>query len=140
MFAEKSVAALVMFSAQLFHYDSQYTLTVSHDIVFQYILVNEGRSYNSANGRFTASVAGVYMFTVQYCPYTNKKIYLDIVHAGRSLQCSTNWERDDIVCASMQAFAKVAVGDTISVRSRHSGILYHNSNSWNSFSGLLIRV
>ncbi|KAH3815747.1 hypothetical protein DPMN_144278 [Dreissena polymorpha] len=53
-----------MFHAR--HLDGTYTYTVNQDVVFKTILANEGGGNDSNTGRFTASVAGVYMFTLQY--------------------------------------------------------------------------
>ncbi|KAH3815755.1 hypothetical protein DPMN_144286 [Dreissena polymorpha] len=48
------------------------------------------------------------MFTVQYCPYTSKWAWPEIVHEGRSLQRSGHYEASTAVCASMQAFLRLS--------------------------------
>ncbi|KAH3815731.1 hypothetical protein DPMN_144262 [Dreissena polymorpha] len=124
------------------HLDGQYTYTANQDVVFKTVLANEGGGYDPNTGRFTSSVAGVYMFTVQYCPTSRKYASLDIVHDGKSLQRSFHYEVDEVVCVGMQAFAKVAIGGKVWVRGVHvtSDIYSYESYRWSSFAGLLIRV
>ncbi|KAH3693307.1 hypothetical protein DPMN_192711 [Dreissena polymorpha] len=89
------------------------------DVVFKTVLVNEGGGYDSNTGRFTASVAGVYMFTVQYTLFTNKWAFFELVHEGRPLQRSSHLEKDTAVSVSMQVFAKVSKGGKVWVRVMH---------------------
>ncbi|KAH3693305.1 uncharacterized protein LOC127863110 [Dreissena polymorpha] len=131
---------LVMFHAR--HLDGQHTYNANQDVVFKTVLVNEGGGYDSNSGRFTASVAGVYMFTVQYCSYSSNWAIPEIVHEGRSLQRSGHNDANYHVCTSMQAFAKVVKGDKVWVRSTYSSSKIYTDESlrWSSFAGLLIRV
>ncbi|KAH3815754.1 hypothetical protein DPMN_144285 [Dreissena polymorpha] len=131
-----------MFHAR--HLDGHHSYTANQDMVFKTVLTNEGGGYDSNTGRFTASVAGVFMFTVQYCSYTSKWAFPEIVHEGRPLQRSGHFETAEAVCASMQAFAKVAIRDKVWVRAcsaySTSDIYSEEIRRWNSFAGLLIRV
>ncbi|KAH3693241.1 uncharacterized protein LOC127863145 [Dreissena polymorpha] len=137
---EQIVVPLVIFHARL-HIEAKHTLTGNQVVVFKTVLVNEGRGYDPTTGHFTASVAGVYMFTVQYCPYVAVGIYLEITHEGKPLQRSNHYEKDSYVCVSMQAFAKVAMGEKVWVRSLYSGDLNHNEPyQWNSFAGFLVHL
>ncbi|KAH3693310.1 hypothetical protein DPMN_192714 [Dreissena polymorpha] len=134
--------SLVMFHAR--HLDGQFSYANGQDVVFKTVRVNEGRGYDSSTRRFTASVAGVYMFSVQYCPYRNNWTFLEIVHEERPLQRSTHKDGDaeQHVCVSMQAFAKVAIGEKVWVRGVQatSYIYSYELYEWSSFAGLLIRV
>ncbi|KAH3693312.1 complement C1q tumor necrosis factor-related protein 5-like [Dreissena polymorpha] len=131
---------LVMFHAR--HLDGQYTYAANQDVVFKTVLANEGGGYDPNTGHFKASVAGVYMFTVQYCPFTKKYGCFGIVHDGKPLQRSFHYETDSAVCVSMQAFAKVAKGDRVWVRGSYvtSEIYSYEGERWSGFAGLLIRV
>ncbi|XP_052233698.1 complement C1q tumor necrosis factor-related protein 3-like [Dreissena polymorpha] len=138
---EKSAIPQVRFHARLS--DGHRSYTTNQDVVYSTVLINDGGGYSPTTGHFTAPVAGVYMFTVQYCPYSNKYAYLEIVHAGRDLQRSMHngQEGATSVCVSMQAFTKVAMGDKVWVRAISSSEIYHfGSSRWNSFAGLLISL
>ena len=95
------VGPLVMFHAR--HLEGQHTYNTNQDVVFRTVIVNEGGGYDSNSGRFTASVAGVYMFTVQYCSSASNWAIPEIVHEGRSLQRSGHRNASTAVCTSMQA-------------------------------------
>ena len=112
------VRPLVMFHAR--HLYGLHTYYTNQDVVFKTVLVNEGGGYDSNSGRFTASVAGVYMFTVQYCSSYANWAWPEIVHEGRSLQRSGHNDANHHVCTSMQAFAKVVKGDKVWVRNTAS--------------------
>ncbi|KAH3693246.1 hypothetical protein DPMN_192650 [Dreissena polymorpha] len=138
---EQIVVPLVIFHAQLNYVNGKHTFTDNQAVVFKTVLVNEGRGYDPATGHFTASVAGVYMFAVQFCPYAGSSVYLEITHEGKPLQRSYHYEKDTYVCVSMQAFAKVAMGEKVWVRSISSGDLYHyESHQWSSFAGFLVHL
>ncbi|KAH3755674.1 hypothetical protein DPMN_190372 [Dreissena polymorpha] len=42
-------------------------MTSGNYVIFASVYVNEGLGYNRSNGRFTVSVTGLYVFTVQHC-------------------------------------------------------------------------
>ncbi|XP_052258501.1 uncharacterized protein LOC127863157 [Dreissena polymorpha] len=135
---KEQIVPLVIFHALL---QTDIILFVNLAVAFKTVLVNEGRGYDPATGNFTASVAGVYMFTVQYCPYANSYVYLEITHEGKPLQRSKHFNNDTEVCASMQAFAKVAMGEKVWVRSCCTVRLYQReSYQWNSFAGFLVHL
>ncbi|KAH3693257.1 hypothetical protein DPMN_192661 [Dreissena polymorpha] len=138
---EQIVVPLVIFHALLHTDGIKHPLTSNKVVAFKTVLVNEGRGYDPATGNFTASVAGVYMFTVQYCTYTASYSYLEITHEGKPLQRSYHYDKDSAACVSMQAFAKVAMGEKVWVRSLSSGDLYHyGDNMWSSFAGFLVHL
>ncbi|KAH3815735.1 hypothetical protein DPMN_144266 [Dreissena polymorpha] len=106
---------LVLFYAR--HLDGQHAYIVHQDVAFKTILVNDGESYDSNTGRFTASVPGVYMFKLHYNHYTNIRANLEIVRDGRPLQSPGQYEGSYAVSVCMQAFAKVTIGDMVWMRS-----------------------
>ncbi|KAH3755665.1 hypothetical protein DPMN_190363 [Dreissena polymorpha] len=69
-------------------------MTTGKDVIFTAVNVNEGQGYNRSNGRFTVSVAGLYVLTVQYCIQDAKWSDLEIVHEGRTLQRAVYQEGD----------------------------------------------
>ncbi|KAH3693248.1 hypothetical protein DPMN_192652 [Dreissena polymorpha] len=140
--SEQSVP-LVIFHALLHTGITKHRLPGNQAVAFKTVLVNEGRGYDPATGNFMASVAGVYMFTVQYCPDANSYVYLEITHEGKPLQRSKHFNKDTEVCVSMQAFAKVAMGEKVWVRSLSSGDIWlyqRESYQWNSFAGFLVHL
>ncbi|KAH3810086.1 uncharacterized protein LOC127836458 [Dreissena polymorpha] len=136
---ENSSVPHVMFHARQTT-TGQRSYTTNQDVVFPTVLINDGGWYSPITGHFTASVAGVYMFMVQFCPYLHKWAYLEIVHAGRALQSSGHKGEDVIVCVSMQAFAKVAIGDEVWVRISATSEIYHDDTRSTSYAGLLISL
>ncbi|KAH3697888.1 hypothetical protein DPMN_085400 [Dreissena polymorpha] len=137
---EQIVVPLVIFHSRL-HINGKHTLIANQAVVFKTVLVNEGRGYDPATGHFTASVAGVYMFAVQYCPYTASHVFVEITHEGKPLQRSYHYDKDSYPCVSMQAFAKVAMGEKVWVRIMYSSDFWHyEAEAWSSFAGLLVHL
>ncbi|KAH3807737.1 uncharacterized protein LOC127835623 [Dreissena polymorpha] len=111
------------------------------DLVFPTVEVNEGEGYDPSNGIFTASIPGMYLFSVQYCAYSQKYVYLEIVNQGKTLQRSSNSGRsEDWPCMTMQASTVVAKGHQVWVRTTSTSTLYDSSVRYTSFSGTLIHV
>ncbi|KAH3805318.1 uncharacterized protein LOC127835478 [Dreissena polymorpha] len=135
-----SVVPVVMFYARL-QPSGSFTYTKHQAVVFKTVLVNVSGGYDPDTGQFTASVAGVYMFTVQYCTISGKTSYFEIVHDGKSVQRSQHGHANYYGCVTMQAFAMVAMGEKVWVRSTlpDNGVYQDDVNYWNSFAGMLIR-
>ncbi|XP_052216575.1 uncharacterized protein LOC127834603 isoform X2 [Dreissena polymorpha] len=111
------------------------------DVIFHTVEENVGQGYDPASGKFTASVPGMYLFSVQYCVYTKKNVHLEIVHQGKTLQRSANYDNaSDYPCVTMQVSTVVAMGHQVWVRSTGSSTLYADSQRYTSFSGTLIHV
>ncbi|KAH3693318.1 uncharacterized protein LOC127863122 [Dreissena polymorpha] len=136
----KNIVPVVLFHARLNVGDISYN--ENDRIPYRDVVVNEGGGYDQYTGIFTASVGGVYMFTVQSCNAKNKWASFEIVHGGRPLQRSNIWDKENRICSSMQSFAKVAIGEKIWVRSTWDNIVVYSDTKyfWNTFSGLLIHI
>ncbi|KAH3859890.1 hypothetical protein DPMN_102711 [Dreissena polymorpha] len=116
-------------------------LSGGHDVVFPTVEVNEGQGYDPSTGKFTASIPGMYLFSVQYCVNQKKDAGLEIVHQGKTLQRSHNYVRsDDYPCVTMQVSAPVATGHQVWVRTTIASNLFNGSNAFTLFSGTLIHV
>ncbi|KAH3804586.1 uncharacterized protein LOC127836304 [Dreissena polymorpha] len=116
-------------------------LSGAQDVVFPTVDVNEGQGYDPSTGKFTASIHGMYLFSVQYCVENNKVVHLEIVHGGKTLQRSTEYDSSAYFrCVTMQVSSVVAMGDMVWVRSTESSMLFSDSIRYNSFSGTLIHV
>ncbi|KAH3805375.1 hypothetical protein DPMN_133678 [Dreissena polymorpha] len=116
-------------------------LSGGQDVVFPTVEVNEGQGYDPSTGKFTASIPGMYLFTVQYCVNYNNYVRLELVHGGKTLQRSTHYDAPGAYpCVTMQASALVAMRDMVWVRTTDSSKLYADSFRYNSFAGTLIHV
>ncbi|KAH3805423.1 hypothetical protein DPMN_133726 [Dreissena polymorpha] len=113
----------------------------NQDVIFPTVTVNEGQGYNPGTGRFTVSVPGMYLFSVQMCVTNEKHCYLEIVQQGTTLQRSVFGDKSGYhSCVTMQAAAHVASGDQIWVRATSSCYMTADSLRYNSFLGALIHV
>ncbi len=58
-------------------------------------MANDGGGYDPNTGKFTAPVAGMYIFTVQYCPFDDSFAGFGIVQEGKPLQRSAHksWDK-----------------------------------------------
>ncbi|KAH3755667.1 hypothetical protein DPMN_190365 [Dreissena polymorpha] len=91
--------------------------TTGKDVIFTAVNVNEGQGYNRPNGRFTVSVPGLYVFTVQHCIQYARYSALEIVHQGKTLQRAVYEQSDNVhSCSSMQAFTMAAMAVQIWVK------------------------
>ncbi|KAH3809851.1 hypothetical protein DPMN_138231 [Dreissena polymorpha] len=82
--------------------------------MFKDVMANEGASFEPNTGQFTASVPGVYMFIVQYCPDTSKWAFLSIVSERGALIRSAHKGKTSGMCVSMQT--KVLIGEKVWVQ------------------------
>ncbi|KAH3805335.1 hypothetical protein DPMN_133635 [Dreissena polymorpha] len=116
-------------------------LSGGQDVVYPTVEVNEGQGYDPSTGKFTASITGIYLFTVQNCVHYQKYGQLEIVHGGKTLQRSTHYDSGGAYpCVTMQVSAAVAMGDMVWVRATGLSKLYTDSVRYNSFSCTLIHV
>ncbi|KAH3787905.1 hypothetical protein DPMN_166036 [Dreissena polymorpha] len=49
-------------------------LSSGQDVVFPTVDVNEGQGYEPSSGKFTTSIPGMYLFSVQYCVSTSNQV------------------------------------------------------------------
>ncbi|KAH3755699.1 uncharacterized protein LOC127848814 [Dreissena polymorpha] len=120
---------------------AQLTMTPGHDVIFTSVNVNEGQGYNPSNGRFTVSVAGLYVFTVQHCIQYVKYSDLEIVHQGKTLQRAVYQDGDSLnSCSAMQAFTMATMADQIWVKTTGACFFFEDSIRYTSFSGALIHT
>ncbi|KAH3805343.1 hypothetical protein DPMN_133644 [Dreissena polymorpha] len=109
------------------------------DVIFPMVEVNEGQGYDPSSGKFTASIPGMYLFSVQYCAYNKKQVSLDIVHQGKTLQRSYFYDgASNYPCVIMQVSASIVTGHQVWVRTYDSTSLYADSWRYTSFSGTWI--
>lgn len=115
-------------------------LDADQDVIFPLIELNEGSGYNSSSGIFYASVAGLYMFSVQYCTMYGQNAWLAIVKNGTLIQVARNYgSSGSSPCATMQVISTMALGDTVWVRTVARTELHEQDGLYRStFSGVLL--
>lgn len=118
-------------------------ITSTAAIVFEDVYVNRGNHYSASNGRFTAPVAGTYLFAANFLKrsgsgrlaFTKNDAYYG---SGNGHTYSGNAGGAEIPHAAT-IIITLAAGDYVNVvASVDSGDVYGNSNSHNSFSGFLL--
>lgn len=116
-------------------------ITGTAAIVFEDVYVNRGSCYNSANGRFTAPVAGTYMFSANFLKRSGSGRLLfhknDTYYGSGNSQVYAAATVDTPLAATI--IITLAVNDYVNVIvSIDAGDVYGNPNSHNGFSGFLI--
>ena len=103
-------------------------LDANQDVIFTFIELNEGSGYNSSSGIFTASIAGLYMFSVV------------IFKNGTLIQVArNNGSSGSSPCATMQVISTIAVGDPVWIRTVARTELHENDGLYRStFYGVLL--
>lgn len=118
--------------------------TVPGVVIFDTASVNVGGHYNILNGRFTAPVAGTYLFTVYIMSYTTTNTFNDAwlrKNAGSSLvgYWLRPWSGNTTGAVnSMSAYITLAASDFIEFYVNNGPAFYSDGNAWIRFGGHLI--
>jgi len=98
--------------------------------------------YDASTGRFTASIAGLYLFTVNACVQSSSYLNLQIVQDDAPLLASSHYGLSGTnPCFSLQAFADLTSGQQVWVKcANYCNNYHHDADSiWMQFSGALIQ-
>lgn len=102
-------------------------------------LHDQGSGYSSTTGVVSAPVRGVYMFTVQICPYSHQTVTYGITVNGNDVMRSSHEGHDVHTCVTFDAVAVLKTEDQVWVTCLHGGEeIYQNMDHWNTFSGVLL--
>jgi len=117
------------------------TLTSGQDVIFQRTISNEGSGYNATTGRFTCTIPGLYLFTIQHCVETGRHSHMKIVKNDLRLMvgavCGATGGPGP--CTTVQAYVRLQAGEHIWARASYASYLYDDVNRMNAFSGALIQ-
>lgn len=123
---------------------SSYTLGNNATFVFNRVTSNIGSHYNSSTGRFTAPVAGKYLFifqTILIGAYTsaaikyyknNSRIYGGDIHFSPNPSPSNEWTN-----VTNNQIVTMNANDYIEVRNLGPTVTYHGDH-WAHFTGMLL--
>ena len=124
--------------------DASYTLGNNDTFVFNRVMSNIGSHYNSSTGRFTAPVAGKYLFifqTILIGAYAsaaikyyknNGRIYGGDIHFSPNPSPSNSWTN-----VTSNQIVTMNANDYIEVRNIGLNVTYHGDH-WAHFTGMLL--
>lgn len=106
-------------------------------VVFDKVTLNEGKAYDSASGKFTASLDGTYSFTWTTLTTGGKYFISEIMHNGKVI--SKNYTdgrgRDGYEMSTSHANIKMKKGDKVWIRT-HENYGQNAVGGWCYFSGV----
>ncbi|XP_053390659.1 heavy metal-binding protein HIP-like [Mercenaria mercenaria] len=111
-------------------------------IVFADVETNDGSAYNSANGEFTAPVAGTYVFYSHILSQVNKNVETALQINGNNKLYLYSGGGQYQGSGSNMAVVHLNVGDIVKmVKHGPWGIKpFYIHHAWSSFSGFLLRI
>jgi hypothetical protein len=111
-------------------------------LVFERVITNEGSGYNNTTGIFTASIKGLYLFTVHICASHKKWSTIGLVLDGTFVARSTNYNSHSFSCGSVSVIVKMETGRQVWVANVYGSnrhVLAGEDNYvMNTFSRVLI--
>jgi hypothetical protein len=138
LISDQIVTPTVAFKARLDTYSAAPTGQV---IVFPIVLFNKGDAYSSETGKFTATTDGSYLFTIAFCLFNGKHLYVYIMVDGVAYTRTNIYGDTNHDCVTADAVSVLKAGQSVWVQPHGSAsgtIIYQDSVSWNTFSGVLL--
>ncbi|KAL4233764.1 hypothetical protein ACF0H5_008442 [Mactra antiquata] len=117
-------------------------------IIFQDIMLNNGKAYDSSTGIFTVPVNGTYLFTIHICVSAGKNFIYGIVYDDILNTSGIFYDSRGNICYTGDAIMQLDVGQKVWLKCLSNGsstdILFGDTSStysyWNTFSGILVHV
>ncbi|VDH99682.1 Hypothetical predicted protein [Mytilus galloprovincialis] len=110
-----------------------------HTFIFHNITTNIGNSYNKHTGIFTATAAGVYVFSVGVFPYSSAHIPVEIVKNSDVIGSMSTGSGAYNSFASSTIVVQLSIGDACYIRTSSSvtpsGSIYSRAEARTSFAG-----
>ena len=106
-------------------------------VIFDKVLLNEGKAYNQRTGEFTATIEGVYSFSWKTLTNSGKYFVSEIVHNGNPIafnHCDARGISTGYASTSNQANIKMKKRDKVWIRGQGSNGIFAVGN-WCDFSG-----
>lgn len=105
------VTSTVAFKARL---ATDTAVTIGTAIMFTNVMFNEGGAYSPDTGMFTASVSGIYMFSLALCAKYQTTVVISIMIEGKKYTMTTFYG-DSLVdkCLSADTVAIVTAGQRV---------------------------
>ncbi|XP_053387337.1 uncharacterized protein LOC128551054 [Mercenaria mercenaria] len=82
-------------------------------IIFPHVLLNAGDGYDNITGDFTAPTAGLYYFGAHICHQNAKYMVVSIVHEGKKIALTTEYEDLKHSCSSVSAPVIMKTGEKV---------------------------
>ncbi|WAR26991.1 CAPR2-like protein [Mya arenaria] len=100
---------------------ADYTLSTGNQIIiFTEMLENVGGGYNSATGKFTAPIAGTYLFTVSLCSLSGKSIFYNIMAKEDVVAYGHMYGISGYPCVTGNAIVQLDANDVVYVISTYT--------------------
>lgn len=119
------------------------TLTLSSNGVFVYttlVASSDLSGYDRTTGIFTASIPGLYLFSVYLCHNSNSYVPVAFVKNSQQLLGSTYENNSYYACHTVQTIVMLSSRDRVWVKCLGSCNLRSHSEYWNTFSGALLQA
>ncbi|XP_045184488.2 cerebellin-3-like [Mercenaria mercenaria] len=109
-------------------------------IIFPNVLLNKGGGYSKDTGDFTAPIAGLYHFSAHICHIKGQYMVASIVHEGKEIAITTEYESSAESCSSLSVPAIMNVNEKVFIKSSYgsSKMQADSDYRWPSFSGFLV--
>ena len=118
---------------------NDFTLSSSGQALpFEILHTNVGNDFDAEAGRFTCEIPGIYLFTYSIGTYRSNPVVF-LMKNDNKINSISRHNENLIDITSNAAVLQLAAGDQVWLKCYDSGkIIYSNSNSYTTFSGVIL--